>query len=34
MAHSFNQLPIKGVNKTLLPSRNLQMHVPTDKEEQ
>jgi hypothetical protein len=22
------------VNKTLLPSRNLQMHVPTDKEEQ
>lgn len=32
MANIFNQLPNKRVNKTLLLSRNLQMHVPTNKE--
>ena len=32
MAQIFNQLRDKGVNKTMLLSRNLEMQVPTDKE--
>jgi len=33
MVKIFNQLQKKGLNKTMLLSHNLQMHVPTDKEE-
>jgi hypothetical protein len=33
MAQIFNQLQNRGVNKTMLLSRKLQMQVPTDKKE-